>query len=69
MKAPTRTIAEWASHYDVSERTISRMRRAGVPLADSAAVAVWLASRRVAHPGALERISQILDAVTTESTH
>jgi len=67
MKAPSRTNAEWAAHYQVSERTISRMKHAGVRLADSAAVALWLASSRTVHPGALERVVAILDQLSSPS--
>ena len=65
MKGPSRTNNEWARHYSVSERTISRMKHAGIRLADPAAVAAWLASSRTAHPSALERVVAILDQLSS----
>lgn len=47
----TATVAELAKRYGCDIRTIARWRKEKAPLGDPAAMAVWLAERRVAPAG------------------
>lgn len=60
----TATVAELAKRYGCDIRTIARWREGKAPLGDPAAMAVWLAERRVAPAGsasALGGLTSITD--------
>ena len=59
------TIAEYATHYHASIRTIERLKAAGVDLDNPAQVATHLVNLQSPSIPMLERIDELLGKLTT----